>query len=149
LDHPLKWDTISKASFKKYDKISFNLDKLKSKSLKRISKNEYFKELKSYNEELSRRKKNTKQSLNIKDIEKERAYIKTKLAKIKKVDVDNDNYAFEFIDKLDINNTNKDKELLKVEKTRRDNFVKLLKQDVELFEGISIIKDIIFLNMNK
>jgi len=149
LDHPLKWDTISKASFKKYDKISVNLNQLKSKSLKRISKNEYFKELKSYNEELSRRKKNTKQSLNIKDIEKERAYIKAKLAKIKKVEVGNDNYTFEFIDKLNVNNTNKDKELLKVEKTRRTNFVKLLKKDVELFEGISIIKDIIFLNMNK
>jgi len=140
LDHSLKWDTISPVNYVKFKKYKFNIDILKSKSLKRINKNSYFQELISYNKELIKRKNKTIQSLNIDDIIKEQEYIKKKVNKIKKMKIENNTFSFDFPDKL---NKLKDKKLIKIEKDRRNNWIKSIKKDMVLFESINILKDII------
>ncbi len=138
LDHSLKWDTISEVPYTLFNS-TIKLDDIRSKSLKRIKSNKYFSELQSYNDELNRRKEESIQSLNIKNIRKEQKHIRETLDKIKKARVVN-NYSIDFFGKID---TTISKELQKVEKGRRDNWEKSIKKDMELFECINIINDIL------
>jgi len=138
LDHSLKWDTISEVPYTLFNP-NIKLDDIKLKSLKRIKLNKYFSELQSYNDELERRKEESIQSLNIKKIRKEQEHIKETLNRIKKARVVND-YSIDFLGKID---TTLSKELQKIEKSRRDNWEKTLKKDMELFECINILNDIL------
>ncbi len=140
LDYSLKWDTISKVPYEPYDSSDIPMTSLKIKSKNRVKNSRYFSELLSYNRELERRKQETVQSLDIRQIEQDQANIRERLSKIKKARSIQKQFAFVFTDG---NNGNGNKELIEIEKGRRQNWIRLLEKDMELFECVHIIQDML------
>ncbi len=139
LDYSLKWDTISKVSYALYNS-PMRMNEIKKKSLGRIKSSKYFDVLKSYNNELSKRKEKTQKSINIDEIKKEQKSLSDIFDKIKKTRVKTNTFTFSFVDKI---NTSKSKEIQKIEQSRMDNWKKVIEKDMELFECVNIIKDML------
>ena len=68
LDYAIPWDQVDAQEYKEWDKFSYGLPLLKKRSEKRVSKSERFNRIKESIEYLTKKKDETKVSLNLKEV---------------------------------------------------------------------------------
>ena len=71
LDYAIPWDQVNPQDYKVWDKFTFKMPLLAQRSNKRVSKSERFKKIKDSLEYLTKKKDETKVSLNLKQVLKE------------------------------------------------------------------------------
>jgi len=71
LDYAIPWDQVNPQDYKVWDKFSFKMPLLAQRSNKRVSKSERFKKIKDSLEYLTKKKDETKVSLNLQQVLKE------------------------------------------------------------------------------
>lgn len=146
LDFSLPWDRVKTREFKFWDRFFYDVNSLKSKSKKRVSKNDHFEKIKKSVAYLKDRKEKTRVSLNLKEVMKEEEENKKVTEKLK----------LDFLDtKLKV--TNVEASLLSHEKVRKEDkkqwkkdfekrkkdWVENLQKDPTIIESMHIVNDMI------
>ena len=146
LEYSLPWDQIQARPFNKWNKFSYNLPSLKEKSSQRIKNNNRFMKITKNVEYLAKKKKETLVSLNLKQVQTEDAQNK-KMAEELKVDEEDKNLLVtNFEDSLKAHDNIRPGDTKKWAKDfeqRKEEWIKLLRQDVVLQEAIMVANDIV------
>ncbi len=146
LEHSLKWDQVAPLKYQKWTKHKVDLNKIKSKSKKRIANNKRYQKVLNNVDYLMEKKKDTIVSLNLKEWLKENEEAK-KLSEKNKVTEENQNLIVtNFEESLKSHETVKsgeEKQWKEEFKQRKEEWVTTLKKDVGLEEGMYIMADLI------
>ena len=146
LEYSLPWDQIQAKPFSKWTKFSYNVPDLKAKSAARVKANARFAKINRNVDYLNKKKKETIVSLNLKKVQDEEAANK-KMAEELKLEEENKNLLVtNFEDSLKAHENIRPGDMKKWAKDfeqRKEEWVKVLRQDVVLEESVMIAGDIV------
>ncbi len=146
LEYSLPWDQIQAKPFSKWSKFTYNLPALREKSAQRVKINNRFMKINKNVEYLAKKKKDTLVSLNLKQVQIEDAQNK-KMAEELKVDEEDKNLLVtNFEDSLKAHDNIRPGDTKKWAKDfeqRKEEWIKILRQDVVLQEAIMVANDIV------
>ena len=146
LEYSLPWDQIPAKPFNKWNKFSYNLTDLKAKSVQRLKNNPRFVRINKNLDYLNKKKKDTIASLNLKKVQDEEAMNKKMADELKLEDEDKNILVSNFEDSLKAHENIRPGDVKKWSKDfdqRKEEWVKLLRQDAVLGESIFIANDIV------
>ena len=146
LEYSLPWDQIPAKPFSKWNKFSYNLTDLKAKSVQRLKSNPRFVRINKNLDYLNKKKKDTIASLNLKKVQDEEAMNKKMADELKLEDEDKNILVSNFEDSLKAHENIRPGDVKKWSKDfdqRKEEWVKLLRQDAVLGESIFIANDIV------
>lgn len=146
LEYSLPWDQIPAKPFSRWNKFAYNLTDLKAKSSARVKSNPRFARISKNLDYLNKKKKDTVVSLNLKKVQDEEALNKKMADDLKLEDEDKNIQITNFEDSLKAHENIRPGDVKKWSKDfeqRKDEWVKLLRQDVVLGESIFIANDIV------
>ncbi len=146
LEYSLPWDQIPAKPFTKWNKFSYNLPDLKAKSLARVKNNQRFTRITKNLDYLNKKMKDTIVSLNLKKVQEEDAVNKKMSEDLKLEDEDENILITNFEDSLKAHANIRPGDAKKWSKDfdqRKEDWIKLLRQDVVLGESIFIANDIV------
>ena len=140
LEHPLKWDTITSASFQKWTKQDQLKQDLVAQSRRRILENEFFQQNAAYLEQIKARNDNTLQTLNYDKMVAEQKKLKEELDKLEQLDTKAKGYQVVSLE--DIAARKKSKDRLTREKAEREQgWLEDLGKDLVLSEAVKVVAD--------
>lgn len=152
LDYSLEWDRVKAQSFDKWKMSSYNLNDLLRKSKKRVKSNKRLKKITESVNYLLERKKDTKMSLNLKQVLKENEKNKKITEKLKNDEKSKNLKVSHFEESLLAHQKVKKGEMKQWKKDleqRKEDWVNGLLKDPMLEETMFIMNDIIKSNKGK
>ena len=146
LDYSIPWDKVKPREYKKWDKFSYSLPILKKRSGVRVSKDDGFKKIQESVSYLTKRREDTKVSLNLKKVLKEDEENKKITEKLKNEKVDKKIIVSDFEQSLmaheNVRESDKKRWKKDFEK-RKEDWVESLAGDPMIGETLFIMDDII------
>lgn len=149
LDYALPWDKVRKLNYTPWNKFSYDVDRLRKRSEKRVKNSDRLKMVSGYVEYLTKRRDDTKITLNMKELIKEDEE-NEKITKSFHLDDENKKIevsAYERSLKTNLEIAEKDKKQWEEDfKARKEEWISGLRKDHMLEETLYIIDDIIRMN---
>jgi carboxyl-terminal processing protease len=146
LEYSLPWDQIQPRQFSKWQKFSYNLTSLKEKSASRIKEDPRFIKINKNVDYLNKKKKDTIVSLNLKQVQAEDSVNKKMAEELKLEDEDKKLMVSHFEDSLKAHENLKSIDMKKWQKDfeqRKDEWIKMLRQDAVLEESLFVAQDVV------
>lgn len=146
LEYSLPWDQIAPKPFVKWSKFSYNISDLKAKSAARVKNDLRLTKISRNVEYLNKKKKETVVSLNLKKVQEEDAINKKLSEELKLDDEDKKLLVTNFEDSLKAHENIRPGDLKKWAKDfeqRKEDWIKMLRQDAVLGESVLIANDIV------
>lgn len=145
-DHPLEWDAIPAAPYKKWAASSYDLDTLAKKSKERIEKNSHFLLIKEYIKRLKEIRLETLQSLNLEKVMKREEVRRKESEKLRKYQ--DESFPVKVTPTQEIAK-NLSERLAKDKAASRKEWIDSIKKDLHLNEAMAILKDMIEMDQGK
>ncbi|WP_096909908.1 carboxy terminal-processing peptidase [Halobacteriovorax marinus] len=146
LEYALPWDRVQPLTFKHWDKNKYDLSTLKKRSTKRVKSSKRFSKIQESVEYLTKRREDTKVSLNMQKVIKEDKLNKEMSEKLKLDEQNKDLMVSFYEDSVRMHEEIKkgdEKKWKKDFKDRNDDWTKQLRQDAGLEEALFILNDMI------
>ncbi|CBW27204.1 carboxy-terminal protease for penicillin-binding protein 3 [Halobacteriovorax marinus SJ] len=146
LEYALPWDRVQPLTFKHWDKNKYDLSTLKKRSSKRVKSSKRFSKIQESVEYLTKRREDTKVSLNMQKVIKEDKLNKEMSEKLKLDEQNKDLMVSFYEDSVRMHEEIKkgdEKKWKKDFKDRNDDWTKQLRQDAGLEEALFILNDMI------
>ncbi|WP_372653848.1 carboxy terminal-processing peptidase [Halobacteriovorax sp.] len=152
LEYSLPWDRVSPLKFSHWDKNKFDMSTLKKRSGKRVKESKRFTKINESVEYLTKRREDTKISLNIDKVVAEDKKNKEMSEKLKLDEENKDLLVSYYEDSVRMHEDVKkgdEKKWKEDFKTRNEEWTKQLRQDAGLEEALFIINDMIHMQKGK
>ncbi len=152
LEYALPWDRVAPLEFKHWGKNKFDMSTLKKRSSRRVGESKRFSKIKESVSYLTKRREDTKVSLNIDDVIKEDKRNKEMSDKLKLDEVNEDLLVSFYEDSVRMHEEIKkgdEKTWQKGFKARNEDWTKQLRQDAGLEEALFILNDMIHMQKGK
>ncbi len=146
LDYAIPWDQVNAQDYKEWDKFTYKIPLLKKRSSIRIAKNERFSKIKESLEYLTKKKDETKVSLNLKEVLAEDEKNKAVTDRLKEKEDSKGLEVLNFEKSLMAHekiNPGEEKRWKKDFEQRKEDWVKSLVQDPMIEETMFIMDDMI------
>ncbi|OUR97469.1 hypothetical protein A9Q84_09890 [Halobacteriovorax marinus] len=152
LEYSLPWDMVKPQKFSPWTKNKYDLNVLIKRSTKRVSKNKRFAKIQESVDYLTKRREDTRISLNLKEVIARDKKNKDMAEKLK-LDEENKNLKVSFYeDSVRMHEVIKSADVKKWKedfKERNEEWTKLLRQDVGLEEALFIMNDMVRVQKGK